>query len=56
MPLLLAAFKAVKRNRGAAGIDKVSIGMFEGNLDENLQALLRELKRKFQSILALISS
>ena len=44
LPLLLAAFKAVKRNRGAAGIDKVSIGMFEGNLDENLQALLRELK------------
>ena len=24
-----AAFKAVKRNRGAAGIDKVSLQMFE---------------------------
>jgi RNA-directed DNA polymerase len=42
--LLRTAFKAVKRNRGAAGIDKVSIGMFEANLDENLQALERSLK------------
>nr|VFK25759.1 MAG: hypothetical protein BECKLPF1236B_GA0070989_15141 [Candidatus Kentron sp. LPFa] len=30
------AFKNVKRNRGAAGIDKVSVQMFEANLDENL--------------------
>lgn len=44
MPLMQAAFKAVKRNRGAAGIDRVSIQMFEGNLDENLQALMRDLK------------
>ena len=44
LPLLLAAFKAVKRNRGAAGIDKVSIKMFEANLSENLSALLRDLK------------
>ena len=44
LPLLLAAFKAVKRNRGAAGIDKVSIKMFERNLVENLQALERSLK------------
>jgi group II intron reverse transcriptase/maturase len=43
-PLLLAAFKAVKRNRGAAGIDKVSVEMFATNLDENLQALERDLK------------
>jgi RNA-directed DNA polymerase len=42
--LLRNCFKAVKRNRGAAGIDKVSIRMFQANLDENLQALLRELK------------
>jgi group II intron reverse transcriptase/maturase len=39
------AFKAVKRNRGAAGIDKVSISMFEANLDENLNALMRDLKQ-----------
>jgi RNA-directed DNA polymerase len=43
-PLLLAAFQAVKRNRGAAGIDKVSLKMFEANLAENLQALERSLK------------
>jgi retron-type reverse transcriptase len=43
-PLLLAAFKAVKRNRGAAGIDKVSINLFEKNLAENLAALERDLK------------
>ena len=43
-PLLHAAFKAVKRNRGAAGIDKVSVKMFEANLAENLSALERALK------------
>ncbi|HNC98765.1 MAG TPA: group II intron reverse transcriptase/maturase, partial [Myxococcota bacterium] len=43
-PLLYAAFKAVKRNRGAAGIDKVSIQMFGCNLAENLAALERDLK------------
>ena len=42
--LMLEAFKAVKRNRGAAGIDKVSILMFQDNLVENLQALMRDLK------------
>jgi len=42
--LMLKAFKAVKRNRGAAGIDKQSIKMFEANLEENLDALMGELK------------
>ena len=42
--LMLEAFKAVKRNRGAAGVDKVSIDMFNANLMDNLQALMRELK------------
>jgi group II intron reverse transcriptase/maturase len=42
--LLLDSFKSVKRNRGAAGIDKVSIKMFEANLADNLHALLRNLK------------
>ena len=42
--LLLAAFKAVKRNRGAAGIDRVSLKMFEANLADNLPALERDLK------------
>ena len=44
LPLVHAAWKAVKRNRGAAGIDKVSIKMFKANLDENLEALMRDLK------------
>jgi group II intron reverse transcriptase/maturase len=38
------ALKAVKRNRGAAGLDKQSIKMCDANLDENLLALMRELK------------
>ena len=44
--LMMESFKAVKRNRGAAGIDKVSIGMFEENLQANLTALKRDLKTK----------
>jgi group II intron reverse transcriptase/maturase len=42
--LMHQAFKAVKRNRGAAGIDKVSVKMFEANLDENLAAVMKDLK------------
>lgn len=44
LSLLLAAFQAVKRNRGAAGIDKVSIKMFDANLLDNVSALERDLK------------
>jgi RNA-directed DNA polymerase len=42
--LMHQAFKAVKRNRGAAGIDKVSVQMFGANLEENLAALMKDLK------------
>ena len=42
--LVYDAWRAVRRNRGAAGIDKVSIQMFQANLDQNLDRLLRELK------------
>lgn len=42
--LIRQAFQAVKRNRGAAGVDKVSIQLFAANLEENLAALMRELK------------
>ena len=42
--LMRDAFKAVKRNRGAAGVDKVSIRMYQANLMDNLHALMRELK------------
>jgi RNA-directed DNA polymerase len=43
-PLLVTAFRNVKRNRGAAGIDKVSIQLYENNLGQNLLALMRRLK------------
>lgn len=42
--IVMKAFKAVKKNRGAAGIDKVSIGMFEASLEQNLAAVKRDLK------------
>ncbi len=42
--LMEKAFKAVKKNRGAAGIDKVSIEMFEQNASTNLETLMRKLK------------
>lgn len=38
------AWRTVRRNRGAAGVDKVSIQMFQQNLDANLERLMRELK------------
>ena len=42
--LMNLAWRSVRRNRGAAGVDKVSIEMFETNLDANLNRLMRELK------------
>jgi len=43
-PICAGAFKAVKRNRGAAGVDKVDIRAFEANLEQNLAALMFDLK------------
>ncbi len=43
-PLMLEAFKAVKRNRGASGVDKISIHLYEGQLAQNLTALMKRLK------------
>jgi RNA-directed DNA polymerase len=42
--LMLQAFRNVKRNRGAAGIDRVSIQLYQNNLDENVLSLMRQLK------------
>ncbi|MGH9626056.1 MAG: reverse transcriptase domain-containing protein, partial [Bryobacteraceae bacterium] len=42
--VLYDAFHAVRKNRGAAGVDRVSIEMFEANLAQNLDRLMRELK------------
>ena len=44
LEVMRSAFLAVKRNRGAAGVDKVSIKMFEANLEANLEALMKDLK------------
>lgn len=46
MARLHSAFRSVKRNRGAAGIDKVSIQLFEANLEQNLASLLADLKSR----------
>lgn len=43
---LYEAFIQVKRNKGAAGIDRQSLSAFEANLDEELSCLLLELKEK----------
>jgi RNA-directed DNA polymerase len=42
--LMLLAFRNVRRNRGAAGVDRESIDAFESNLEDNLLALMRRLK------------
>jgi RNA-directed DNA polymerase len=50
---LESSFKQVKRNDGSAGVDRVTIGMFEAHLEENLQSLsmsLREGKYSPQAI------
>ncbi len=36
---LMSAFTQVKRNKGSAGVDRVTIGMFGTRLEENLQRL-----------------
>jgi RNA-directed DNA polymerase len=43
---LYLAYKQVKKNRGAAGIDGQSIGDFTQNLEKELNQLLLELKEK----------
>lgn len=43
-PRMHRAFQAVKRNHGAAGVDGVTLDMFEANLEQNLAALLYDLK------------
>jgi group II intron reverse transcriptase/maturase len=51
--LMEQAYKSVKKNRGSAGLDKVSIDMFENNLEQNLQSLMRDLKSNTYEPIAL---
>ena len=44
--LIHDSFERVKRNKGAAGIDRQSLAAFEVNLDEELDKLLLELQEK----------
>lgn len=41
---LRSSFAKVKRNRGSAGVDRVTIRMFEATLEENLERLSRSLR------------
>lgn len=43
---LRKAWKKVKKNKGCAGVDKVSISRFERDEEENISQILRELKSK----------
>lgn len=46
LPVLTEAFRQVKRNRGAPGVDGQSLTEFEANLAVELSCLLNELKEK----------
>jgi RNA-directed DNA polymerase len=41
---LHSAFKHVKKNKGKAGLDRVSIKQFEADLDANIMNIHKELK------------
>jgi RNA-directed DNA polymerase len=41
---LYSAFQLVKRNKGKAGLDRVSIKQFEADLDMNIMNIHKELR------------
>lgn len=43
-PLIMTAFEKVKSNKGIAGVDKVTIGDFEENLNQALPLLLKTIE------------
>jgi RNA-directed DNA polymerase len=44
--LMFKAWKAVKRNRGAAGVDRISTNRYEVDVENRLNILLRNLKTR----------
>ena len=44
--LIRKAWKAVKRNRGAAGIDRVTIQKYTENVETRLDVLMKDLKTR----------
>ena len=44
--LMQQAWKAVKRNKGAAGIDRVTVQAYDKDKEENLNALIKRLKTR----------
>lgn len=46
MENLLSAFEQIRKNKGAPGIDKVTIEEYEKELESNLEALQQKLKAK----------
>lgn len=44
--LMLESWKAVKRNKGAAGVDGVSVEQYEKNKEVNLKSLMTRLKTR----------
>jgi len=42
----MSAFEQVKKNKGAAGVDKVTIKDYEQSLEDNLEVLQQKLKTK----------
>jgi RNA-directed DNA polymerase len=43
---MLDAWKAVKRNKGAAGVDRISVEKYHENMEKNLQILMKRLKTR----------
>ena len=43
---LYSAWRRVRRNKGAHGLDRVTIGMFEADLEKNLRAIQRKLMER----------
>lgn len=49
LPVLTEAFRQVKRNRGAPGVDGQTLSEFESNLEGELSCLFNELKERYQA-------